>query len=180
MQLKIWKFKPVWNIFTSFLWDLFISQIVYFSGKHHWNLVFSQPVPLWGGLRQSRNYVCMYVGMFVRCYLLILLQSFQCRGGIISDLCSLCRSQSLGTSHWYYHLLHLPSSFSSSSSSCWNCTVFDCTVLYCTVLYCIITLFLLYLAEDKIRRCGHHILVTIPCPAVLPIYSQKLVNGVDG
>ena len=37
--------------------------------------------------------------MYVRCYLLILLQSFQCRGGIISDLCSLCRSQSLGTSH---------------------------------------------------------------------------------
>merc|ERR1712105_62332 len=38
-------------------------------------------------------------GMCVHCYLLILLQSFQCRGGIISDLCSLCRSQSLGTFH---------------------------------------------------------------------------------
>merc|ERR1712030_271267 len=48
---------------------------------------------------ESRNFVCWCVGLSVCCYLLILLQSFQCRGGIISDLCSLCRSQSLGTSH---------------------------------------------------------------------------------
>ena len=52
---------------------------------------------------ESHNYVSIFLSFFlcmcVRCYLLILLQSFQCRGGIISDLCSLCRSQSLGTSH---------------------------------------------------------------------------------
>ena len=40
--------------------------------------------------------MAVYLCIYVRCYLLILLQSFQCRGGIISDL---CRSQSLGTSH---------------------------------------------------------------------------------
>ena len=48
---------------------------------------------------ECHNYVSICVCVCVRCYLLILLQSFQCRGGIISDLCSLCRSQSLGTSH---------------------------------------------------------------------------------
>ena len=77
--------------------------------------IFSQPVPLRGGLRQGVTFLCVgvCVGVSVRCYLLILLQSFQCRGGIISDLCSLCRSQSLGTSHWYYHLLQLHSADSS-------------------------------------------------------------------
>ena len=54
---------------------------------------FSQPVPPQGGAEtESQNYLSGYVCMYVRCYLLILLQSFQCRGGIISDLCSLCRS----------------------------------------------------------------------------------------
>jgi len=45
---------------------------------------------------ESQNTVCFYVCFCVRCYLLILLQSFQYRGGILSDL---CRSQSLGTSN---------------------------------------------------------------------------------
>merc|ERR1712074_487389 len=53
------------------------------------------------GLRQGVGIFSVGVLVCVsgRCYLLILLQSFQCRGGIISDLCSLCSSQSLGTSH---------------------------------------------------------------------------------
>ena len=71
------------------------------SDSWHIFLIFSQPVPLRGGLRQGVGilFLSVCVAGCVRCYLLILLQSFQCRGGIISDLCSLCRSQSLGTSH---------------------------------------------------------------------------------
>merc|ERR1712090_116388 len=49
---------------------------------------------------ESHISVCVFVCVYVRCYLLILLRSFQYRGGIISDLCSLCRSESLGTSHF--------------------------------------------------------------------------------
>ena len=78
----------------------------YFTGKSYcWItkvcviLLFSQPVPLRGGLRQRVG--IMWVGVWMggggfRCYLLILLQFCQSRGGIISDL---CRSQSLVTSH---------------------------------------------------------------------------------
>ena len=60
-------------------------------------IFFSQPET--GSGNYVGLYVVMYVCLCVRCYLLILLQSFPCRGGIISNLCSLCRSQSLGTSH---------------------------------------------------------------------------------
>ena len=87
-------------------------------------------------------FVSMFVSVFVSCYLLILLQSFQSRGGIISDLCSLCRSQSLETSHStvcctilsveMFPGEYLPTQGRDDSSAA---GLFQCTVLYHTILY---------------------------------------------
>ena len=50
-------------------------------------IFFSSYSPSWCAETESQKSVYMYVCMWFRCYLLILLQSFQCRGEIISDLC---------------------------------------------------------------------------------------------
>ena len=47
-------------------------------------LIFSKPVP--GGYSLGQRVRILYIYMFVRLYLLILLQFFQSRRGIISDL----------------------------------------------------------------------------------------------
>ena len=68
----------------------------YFIVGFPWALLFSlSPFPFGEGWDRESE-LCGWVYGGFCCYLLILLQFCQCRGGIISDL---CRSQSLGTSH---------------------------------------------------------------------------------
>ena len=115
MQLLAYSLKQHWSyLYNSVVRQFHIRQ---FFGSNdtifQFILIFSQPVPLRGRAETgSHNFVCVCVCMSAVISSsssssvslsphppLRLLQSFQCRGGIISDLCSLCRSQSLGTSH---------------------------------------------------------------------------------